>query len=174
MKTLEYRTIDKSKWHTGEWQNEPDKAQWRDEETGLPCLIVRGPHGAWCGYVGVSKGHPCYGLDYDKAHEATPLDIHGGLTFASGCSHGDETKAICHVVDAGEDDQVWWLGFDCAHCGDFAPAYSPIEWIKGGPLPYMQEEYRNQAYITAEVQNLARQLNTALPGQEPTSASETE
>lgn len=56
METIEYRTADKSQWGEGPWTAEPDKRQWRDEATGLPCLIVRGPHGAFCGYVGVAGG----------------------------------------------------------------------------------------------------------------------
>lgn len=65
MQRIEYRTQDKSDWPRGPWDNEPDKIQWQDEVTGLPCLIVRGPVGALCGYVGVPKSHPAYGLSYD-------------------------------------------------------------------------------------------------------------
>lgn len=64
METREYRTIDKSAWEVGEWQAEPDKRQWQDEKTKLPCLIVRGPSGALCGYVGVAPGHPLHGSAY--------------------------------------------------------------------------------------------------------------
>ncbi len=65
MERIEYRYVDKSKWPPGPWQEEPDKIQWQDEETGLPCLIVRQPEvGHLCGYVGVAEGHPLYMLDY--------------------------------------------------------------------------------------------------------------
>jgi hypothetical protein len=64
MKTEEWRTVDKSTWGEGEWQREPDKKQWQDAETGLPCLIVRNNGGALCGYVGVPPGHPWHGKDY--------------------------------------------------------------------------------------------------------------
>lgn len=95
METIEYRTVDKSDWADGPWKNEPDKRQWQDPETGLPCLIVRGPAGALCGYVGVPKGHPWHGMGYsgngewgsperEKSPEAV-VDVHGGLTFAGGC-----------------------------------------------------------------------------------------
>lgn len=127
METREYRTLDKAKWGTGPWQDEPDKRQWQDEVTKLPCLLVRGPHGALCGYVGVPKGHPLHGIDYgqsaplpaeivrsllekdDCAHlysdemEAGAVEVqsiirvHGGVTFANGCGHGDnEAQGICH------------------------------------------------------------------------------
>lgn len=94
----EYRTIDKSGWRDGAWQNEPDKVQWVDEATGLDCLIVRNGGGALCGYVGVPEGHPWHGLDYmsctqrptcdDRWCEHSPetlASVHGGITFAASC-----------------------------------------------------------------------------------------
>ena len=45
METIDYRTVDKTTWGAGPWQDEPDKKQWRDE-TGFPCLIVRNNGGA--------------------------------------------------------------------------------------------------------------------------------
>lgn len=67
MKTIEYRTIDKSSWPRGPWDAEPDKRQWQDEATGLPCLIVRVDHsGHLCGYVGVPPKHPLYEVSYSE------------------------------------------------------------------------------------------------------------
>lgn len=85
MQTLEYSTFDKSEWPHGPWMSEPDKKQWQDEETGLPCLIVRNHFGALCGYVGVSESHPLYGKDYD----APDVEVHGCLTFADSCRPSD-------------------------------------------------------------------------------------
>src|SRR5581483_7299765 len=105
--------VDKSIWPRGEWDDEPDKKQWQDKETGLPCLIVRGGGGALCGYVGVSEGHPFFGKDYGDIDDN--LDCHGGITFADFCAHtNDESRHICHKPDPGEPDRVWWLGFDCS------------------------------------------------------------
>lgn len=56
---------------------------------------------------------------------------------------------VCHVVEAGEPDDVWWFGFDCAHCDDFAPG---ANWSLG------EAHYRNVAYVTEECQKLALQL----------------
>ena len=57
--TVEHKTwvtIDKSSWGDGPWLAEPDKEQFADEATGLPCLIRRSPtSGALCGYVGVPE-----------------------------------------------------------------------------------------------------------------------
>lgn len=170
MQTLEYRTVDKSEWGDGPWQSEPDKRQWQDETTGLPCLIVRGPSGALCGYVGVSKDHPAHGKDYwarrydDDGNEVAlspaeqaiyDIEVHGGLTFADGCSHGtDESRGICHRPDAGEPDDVWWFGFDCAHSGDFSPRRERESMFNDG-------WYRDIEYVTAEVRSLAKQLAAA-------------
>lgn len=152
MQTIEYRTIDKSSWPRGAWDSEPDKRQWLDEATGLPCLIVRnGPElGALCGYVGVPKGHPAHGKEYDDVS----VDVHGGLTFASGCSHGAEDREICHKVEPGEPDDVWWLGFDCAHLGDVCPGMQ-----RYARLSYGHDTYKDFDYVVREVQRLAKQLS---------------
>lgn len=65
MQPMQWTTVDKSKWGDGPWANEPDKMQWVDPVTNLPCLIVRGPVGALCGYVGVPASHAAYGLSYE-------------------------------------------------------------------------------------------------------------
>ncbi len=204
MQTLEYRTMDKSKWKDGPWQNEPDKKQWLDSETGMPCLIIRNNVGALCGYVGVAKNHPLFGLDYDKSHpclvelweqaksgtigkrgiftlifasseenNTNPridmvFDVHGSLTFSGACMKHNpaypnvtpeilESEGICHLVEDGEDDNVWWFGFDCGHCDDWSPKLY-------GEEPQWQQYYgkdmiyRDIDYVTAEVQSLAKQL----------------
>ena len=149
MQTIEYRTHDKTGWGDGPWQSEPDKKQWLDQQTGLPCLIVRGPVGALCGYVGVPKGHWAHGNDYDDIN--VDDDVHGGLTFAGGCTHGPENIGICHKVDHGEPDDAWWLGFDCSHFLDFNPL---LECQFGD----QDREYRTLAYVEQECMKLARQL----------------
>lgn len=71
MKTLEYRTIDKSAWRDGPWHHEPDKRQWQDPVTGLFCLVLRNQVlRNLCGYVGVPPDHPAYGLDYNGITDA--------------------------------------------------------------------------------------------------------
>lgn len=154
METKEWRTVDKSGWKAGRgrWDDEPDKKQWTDEATGLPCLIVRNPGGALCGYVGVSKDHPFFEKDWGDCD----VDVHGGLTFADHChEHPEgEGRGICHIVEAGDDDNVWWLGFDCAHSGDTSPKWGEENgW----------EVYRDFGYVTGEVKRLARQLASSRP-----------
>ena len=155
MQTKEYVFVDRTGWPSGEWDNEPDKVQWPDAETGLPCIARRNSHaGNWCGYVGVSEGHPLYGKHYD----IPDLTVHGGLTFSRACVDSDDEHGICHVPSAGEPDHVWWFGFDCAHCYDF----SPIDILRakvGYPFTISADEkYRTLAYVKNQCTALARQL----------------
>ncbi|MDG3006418.1 hypothetical protein [Paludisphaera mucosa] len=154
METIEYRTLDKSQWGNGEWQDEPDKKQWQDTSTGYPCLIVRNRLGALCGYVGVPKEHPHFGKDYDRPH----VEVHGGLTFADTCQPSDdESHGICHKTEG--DDHVWWFGFDCAHGWDYVPGMAVYRGETGHSGFFSEHEtYRNLAYVTREVESLARQL----------------
>ena len=145
MKT--WTTKDKSEWPRGEWDNEPDKAHWIDPDTGLDCLIVRGPMGALCGYVGVPKDHPCFGKDYDSVD----VNAHGGLTFADFCDdESRECEGICHSEKYAANEVVWWLGFDCAHGWDVIPK---SEWSFS-----WDAIYRNFEYVVSEVTSLAHQL----------------
>lgn len=166
----EYRTVDKSSWKRGPWDDEPDKAQWKDEATGLPCLLVRNSSGGnLCGYVGVAEGHPLFGKSYDDVRlpnndgEDDYPDVHGGLTFADRCHpHPDgEARGICHIPDEGEPDHVWWFGFDCAHSWDYSPAYS------ARPEPCFRrthdETYKCVAYVKNECRKLAQQLARIQP-----------
>ena len=142
----EYRTVDKSQWKPGPWQNEPDKIQFKDEDTGLSCLIVRGPVGSLCGYVGVVENHPLYKQDGDQ------LECHGGVTFTGFCqTEADPSHGICHLPDPGEPDHVWWFGFDCAHVYDKTPgALYESSW------PH--NVYRDIEYVKNEIKKLAKQL----------------
>ena len=59
---------------------------------------------------------------------------------------------ICHVVEDGEDDNVWWLGFDCSHSGDMAPGWE-----------HYSGTYRDMAYVTAAVEHLAAKAYEVAP-----------
>lgn len=156
METKEYRYIDKSEWDRGEWDDEPDKVQWQDKATGLPCLIVRNKIGTLCGYVGIPEGHPYF--EKDSEDDVVDVRCHGGLTFSGHCQEHDKEHGICHVPAPGEPDNVWWLGFDCAHAFDLMPHvmahirnYDTHEMLK-------HDVYRNLAYVKNECRKLARQL----------------
>lgn len=146
--------IDRSTWPDGPWSAEPQwKVEWRDQATGYPCLAVRNPLGAWCGYVGIAEGHPSFGQHYD----ATDVNVHGGLTYSGACS-----GKICHVPAPGESDNVWWLGFDTAHCDDVVPGLEAIHRdcramgaVRSHPS-YVT--YKTLEYVQGECKSLAAQL----------------
>lgn len=159
MKTIEYKWdrnrlirgwMPASQWPPGPWDDEPDKIQFQHEATGLPCLILRNGGGALCGYVGVTREHPLYGVDYTEPD----IEVHGGLTFAGRCGGGPDAEqmGICHVPGEGEADDIWWLGFDCAHCYDLSPGMASLGLAHG-------EVYRDISYVRGEIDSLARQLS---------------
>lgn len=161
METKEYTTIDRKAlgWPAGEWDGEPDKVQWQDEATGLPCLAKRHPRrGNWCGYVGVSPGHPLYGkegYDFD-------LEVHGGITYSDACDGRPEEEGICHVPGEGEPDHAWWLGFDCAHAWDYSPEDLKRDREEGGIWRICDDQsYRSLAYVKGQCRELALQLKAA-------------
>lgn len=162
MEAREYRTQDKSDWGPGPWQDEPDKMQFVDRGTGLPCLIVRNHSGALCGYVGVPETHKAFELHYD-AELVRGINVHGGLTFSNHCTKGSaEETHICHVPAPGESDNVWWFGFDCAHLNDKSPA---MEARSRAYLPahlmalHADDKYRTINYVKRNIAKLALQLN---------------
>lgn len=149
-----WTTMDKSAWGEGPWLGEPDKVQWVDEATGLPCLAVRAPMGHWCGYVGVPEGHPLYQMS-DSHAAVEGLQVHGSITFTESCQTGDEARAICHIPEEGMPDRVWWLGFDCGHSWDLSPGIIS----EFGPIgPTMIPQYRTLDYVQETCADLARQL----------------
>jgi len=155
MDTIEYTTFDKSNWGAGPWQEEPDKVQWADPMTALPCLIVRNHLGALCGYVGVTQGHCYFGVN----HKDVAVAVHGGLSFSDHCQiEGDEAQRVCHIPGPGESDQVWWLGFDCAHGFDYTPAFDLWHDIPCLSSPTGYAQYRDMDYVKKEVGRLAAQL----------------
>lgn len=165
MDRIEYRHHDKSTWGDGPWQSEPDKVQWMDPATGLPCLITRAHHGALCGYVGVPADHPAFG----KSPFTFPLEVHGGVTFAETCDPtAPEAIGVCHIPGPGEPDHVWWFGFDCAHAWDITPAADAqmanllgvaefASLFRGDSL--FPRTYREFDYVQGDVTALAAQLH---------------
>jgi hypothetical protein len=151
--------LDKSAWGDGPWQGEPDRVEWHDEATGLPCLLKRSHMGAWCGYAGVPPGHPWHGLHYDDI----PAYAYHGLTYADRCQEDGRPmrERICHVPRPGEPDAVWWLGFDCEHGDDYVPKMeaSGYGWASFGierPCTY-----KTLAFAQREVTRLAAQAAAA-------------
>jgi hypothetical protein len=162
----EYGEVDKSTWQHGPWDTEPDKLHWIDEASDLDCMILRGPAGALCGYVGIDESHPLFGVPYGGARgymERQPddiipedlFDVHGGLTYSDVC---DEGGHICHVPARGRSEHVWWYGFDCAHAFDYCPKFEATTRHLG-LTSFTRGTYRDVNYVQAECASLARQLS---------------
>lgn len=152
--------LDRTSWGSGPWDGEPDKIAWTDPDTGLPCMMVRGPLGSWCGYVAVEPGHPWHGRDFD----AVGVDVqpHGGLTYAKSCREElPVQRAVRHVPEPGRPADVWWFGFDCAHLGDLVPAMPPPLRLRSERFPEYRQIYKTAGYVRDEVTSLARQLAAA-------------
>lgn len=138
-KQTELTTREKLKLFTADrpWDDEPDNAEWIDEDTKYMCQIRRNVNLSLCGYVGIPKGHPLWGVKYDEfANDYIPdLSVHGGLTYSEE-----------------EEGGWWWFGFDCAHAGDLAPCALIYSTNR------RDETYRTWGYVEREVRNLSRQL----------------
>lgn len=132
--------MDKTKWPQGPWTDEPDCKVFITA-VGLPASIVRNGVGALCGYVGVDRSHPWFGEGYDDIDYS---DVHGGLTYAG------MGRASC-----GEDESLWYFGFDCAHSGDLCP--SMLQYHDG----FEGDVYRNISYVTEQIEELAKQIQEA-------------
>lgn len=164
----------KAAWGPGPWQDEPDRLEWKDERTGLACLISRNMHfGNLCGYVGVPPMHPYFGWDRSDDIKLAPGDLEdttvddiGTLDafiymLQGGPSHGTiplsmTMKAHHGITFSGsiDDSPLWWFGFDCGHAWDVAPAVERTL----PPLGIPDRKYRDIEYVRKEVTALAFQL----------------
>lgn len=132
----------------GEWVEEPDDIQFNYK--GFHCKISRilkreypnncvyfGGH--LCGYVNIPQDHTMYGKKYDDIN----IDCHGGLTFS-------EFK---------KEDNTYWIGFDCAHLGDYVPSMGlfknthPIIKAFGEAFP-IPEEYKDLSIFNPVYRNV--------------------
>lgn len=105
-------------------------------------ILQMGENGWLCGYVGLPKGHPLAGKDYGEIYEMHDVECHGGLTY---CEPGDGGR-----FQSG----LWWIGFDCAHSGDYIPAFDRKD---EGPRDY--ETHKDADYVEAECIKLATQMD---------------
>lgn len=157
------------------WENEPDREIFSAH--GFTCLVNRAVFrdelgnrdarfggGHLCGYVAVPKGHPWY----KKTDRDLDVRVHGGVTYTSHCS-GD----ICHETGESLPDDVWWIGFDCAHHMDVMPFTERLlddlspdlkakrEAMWGGIAEIMRPTYKTFGYVKAQTIELAAQAHAA-------------
>jgi hypothetical protein len=99
-----------------------------------------------CGYVGVDREHPLFGVHYDDTPD---LYVHGGLTFSGNFP----------------DKEEWFFGFDCGHAGDYVPGLFVAYEQLGLPTEQFivpGDTYRDIDYVREEVKDLAKQLSNRL------------
>lgn len=149
---------------TGPWESEPNRMNWK--HAGLQCMAVRATSMLhWCGYVGVPREHKAYGQDYDaiqgsyklntltgQYEDSEPLfdiNVHGGLTYANKCA-----GHVCHIPEPGDPDDVWWLGFDCAHYMDLSPGL--LQYTD--KIGRFRDTYRDLNFVKRECERLAEDL----------------
>lgn len=156
-----WTTVDKAGWHDGPWHAEPDRVQWTDPLSDLPCLITRVPDlGCLLGYVAVPPGDPLHGADAGQVNARTL----GAVVTFTGPSADIGTLDPADIPPCDLDDS-WWIGFGAFHAWDICPG-DTLMWdllgVKpGGILPGADgplAEYRPIAYMTAGCTLLAMQL----------------
>lgn len=162
---------DRSKWGPGPWDGEPDEARWTDEATGYECAVLRGPWGAWCGYVQLPADHPLHGISYSDdvparlqgAAEAVmegevgkrgPMNVFS-MALGGKARSGDLFNVHGSITYSGADwpGAGYWYGFDCSHCDDLAPGSDD-----SGYAETFGKQYRTFEYVQGECRALARQL----------------
>lgn len=124
-----------------------------------------------CGYVGLTKKHPLYGIPYNEESaylkfpekenigkrgilavicsngKATPevvFDVHGSITYSGGRDYPVKS------------DGLWWFGFDCGHLGDGREA--SFHEISGLRNLYADDPIRDTEFCVQECESLAQQL----------------
>lgn len=168
----------KDEWPPGEWHDERDLVEWTDEATGYSCLITRHPNmGHLCGYVGITKDHPLYGKDYkfkipvndeimQREVEMERFPAMEAFLYACQEDRGEMELSLAVNVHGGvtfsgkvEGGNLWWFGFDCAHSHDLQPGMINFHKEHGLNFSFFGHvEYRNIAYVTKEVEDMAVQL----------------
>lgn len=114
-----------------EWKTEPN--EYKFEHRGVLCQILRHPELLHlCGYIRVPDGHPWDKMDYDECDREYNTGVHGGLTYAH------------------REDDGYWIGFDCAHAGDYCPGM----YLQTRPA----SGYKNMAYVTREIKDLVDKM----------------
>lgn len=105
-----------------------------------------------CGYVRVLEKHPLFNVflrDFYKLTNSDDIylvDVHGGITFSGKFK---------------DDDEGWWIGFDCAHLGDRKhPDYEKWEEENGMNIGIdWNAQFRDLDYVVKETNKLAEALS---------------
>lgn len=146
------------------------KKDWTTK-AGLRAVVIFAHGSHHCGYVGILKEHPLYGVGYSehsdallKAMERVKEEPIGKRNILSLLCYreGEARPEIVFDVHGGitysggnnkypvEGDE-WWFGFDCAHAGDKCLGRMGLFTCPG-------DVFRDVSYVEAECERLAEQL----------------
>lgn len=148
--------VDRSGWRPGPWMFERrDEYQWTDQKTGFRCCIRRHPrYGTLNGYVGLPPGHFGYGQDPNEAGNKFWWDysVHWGLNFGGYVNNPEhpEPQRMWPGSKFPEENNLWWVGFDCNHSGDAVP--SSVDHIVGC------NDYKDIGFVRRQIEGLLEQL----------------
>lgn len=118
---------------------------------GFKCVVIGTKRGYRYGYIGIPEGHPYFKVHYNDID----IPIHGGWTY----SGFDKEYPV-------KNENIWWIGFDCAHYND----RKDIELIKklGGDSICMffyelekedtNKKVRTEEYVSNELSNAVKIL----------------
>lgn len=157
--------------------------------SGLLAMVLMTNQGHRCGYVGVPKGHPLYGVGYDQETVAlkpipsdTPAGQRSPFTLMSMVLKGRIPQSPEMAFDvhggltfAGTMDHsaikvsvggegLWWFGYDCAHFMDaLSPEYQAQMKERYSDRPFMwgnQGVHRTREFCKDQCVSLAEQITT--------------
>lgn len=123
---------------------------------GYPCVVLFQPLAFRTGYVALPKTSKFYGKGFDEI----PICCHGGLTYGRNYLFGQD------------DEETWWIGFDCAHYDDGYDVEQTKEYYKNDKeaseqlhrlrdLHEMTNEYysfRTLDYVKSDCMSIVNQI----------------
>jgi len=142
-------------------------------EAGLRAVVLMGDMGHRCGYVGVPKGNPLYGVGYSEQTAALTMDMSRSAekmspiqVFSAAVRNESELNSPEYVFEVHGgltfsgtggaypvESDLHWFGYDCGHYDD-APA--PGARI---PMPIFNKGvHRTLDYCVDECESLAKQI----------------
>ena len=126
------------------------KIEERFDYKGYPCVVMFQPMGFRTGYVGVPKESILYGRNSTVLN--TILECHGGVTYTDSRLYGQE------------DENTWWVGFDCGHAWDGYDADTTWKYFRKDISDYKgiyDGEIRTKYYVETQCRHLVEQIQDA-------------
>lgn len=115
---------------------------------GLRCVVVMGTLGHRCGYVGITKEHPLFKVEYSELYNmGIHINVHGGLTY-SDMQDDYPVKST----------DTWWFGYDCGHAGDGHDPEAILPEYRSTFVSQPGEILRSQEFCIEECKSLVKQL----------------